>query len=101
MLTYHSKHSKNRVTIVGEFCNEGLCMTAARQGDDDVFTKKQGREIAERRFKIKRHAIVVPVEGDRTPKKFIEIATDLAEKIHLDASFKKHSDVILSAPAIV
>lgn len=88
MLVFHSK-TDNRVTIVGEYCDEGLCLTAARCSDKDNFCRKIGRELATRRFNVKRHCITVNV-GDRTIKGFVDVAKKVAEFVSKDIKFKQN-----------
>ena len=88
MLFFHSKHESNRVTIAGEFCEEGLCLTAARCSDNDNFCRKTGREITERRFNIKRTCITLPIE-DKSYKTFVSIARSFADLVSENIKFKK------------
>lgn len=99
MLVFHSK-TGNRVTVVGEYCDEGLCLTAARCSDKDNFCRKIGRELATRRFNIKRHCITVNVSS-KTIKDFVDIARKAAEFISKDTHFKqnlKSYDLCSSTP---
>jgi len=91
MLYYHSKVSEgtNRVTVGGDFCDEGLCLVASRTSNKDNFCKKTGRELVDRRFKVKRHCITVPVE-QRNGKTFLEFASKLASLISQDIKFKEN-----------
>jgi len=90
LLIFHSK-TNNRVTVVGEYCDEGLCLTAARCSSKDNFCRKTGRDIANRRFNIKRHCITIPVKN-RNIKSFVEIAANLSAIISNDPSFKKNME---------
>lgn len=88
MLYYHSK-GRNRVTIGGDYCEEGLCLVASRTSDKDNFAKAQGRKLVDRRFNVKRHCITIPV-AERTTKSFVDIASKLARYISKDAKFKEN-----------
>jgi hypothetical protein len=92
MLYYHTKAGEvnNRVTIGGNFCEDGtLCLVAARTSTKDNFEKKTGRELVDRRFKVKRHCISIPIE-EQTTKSFVEIAKKLARLIADDIKFKEN-----------
>ncbi len=91
MLYYHSKASEgtNRVTVGGDYCEEGLCLVASRTSNKDNFCRKKGRELVERRFKVRRHCITIPVE-ERNGKTFLDIASKLAALISKDIKFKEN-----------
>ena len=88
MLIFHSKHPKNRVTIVGEYCEDGLCLTAARCSDKDNFCRKTGREKAVSRFSVKRHCLNLSTD-DKTIKTFVEVAKQLADFVSSNIKFKQ------------
>lgn len=88
MLYYHSKET-NRVTVGGDYCDDGLCLVASRTGDKDNFVKSIGRQIVERRFAKKRHCITIPVE-ERNTKTFVNIASKLASYVSKDTKFKEN-----------
>jgi len=89
MLIFYSKHPKNRVTVVGEFCEAGLCLTPVRLGDKETFTRKEGLKRASRKFAIKRHTVTIPVTEDRNTKTFVQYAEELAERVHVNPNYKK------------
>ena len=88
MLYYHSK-GKNRVTIGGDYCEQGLCLVASRTSDKDNFIKAKGRQLVNGRFEKKRHCITIPV-GERNTKTFVDIASKLAFYISNDVKFKEN-----------
>ena len=89
MLIYHSRHPKNRVTIVGEYNAGKLCMTAARCSDKDNFCRKVGRDKASARLKLHRNCYSTSVE-ESTIKNFVEQASKLANFISENVNFKKY-----------
>lgn len=89
MLYYHSKEGKNRVTIGGDYCDDGLCLVASRTSDKDNFIKAEGRKLVDRRFNVKRHCVTIPV-NERNTKSFVEIASKLAFYISRDTKFKEN-----------
>lgn len=91
MLYYHSKASEgtNRVTVGGDYCEEGLCLVASRTSTKDNFSKARGRELVNRRFKVRRHCITIPVE-ERNGKTFVNIASKLADLVSKDIKFKEN-----------
>jgi len=90
MLVFHSKpNSQSRVTIVGEYNDEGLSVTAARCGKRDNFSKKIGRAIASGRFNKNHFCLQIPTE-ERTVANFLNIANNLADQIAQDTKFKEH-----------
>jgi hypothetical protein len=94
MLYFHSKHKTNRVTIGGEFCEDGsLCLSAARCGDKDNFCRQTGRTKVDTRFNIKRHCI--SIQGvEKNSKTFYNFANKLADFINNNADFKKKLKVV-------
>ena len=88
MLIFHSKHSKNRVTVVGEYCENGLCLTAARCSDKDNFSRKIGVAKAISRFNVKRHCLNFST-NDKTIKNFVEVAKQLADFVSSNIKFKQ------------
>lgn len=87
MLFYHSKHETNRVTVGGEFCEEGICLTAARCSDKDTFCRKTGRLITEGRFNKKRTCITIPVE-EKNYTTFVTLAGKFANFVSENLKFK-------------
>lgn len=87
MLYFHSKHTRNRVTVCGDFCEDGLCLTAARCSDKDNFCRKEGRIRAEGRFNKKRTCITVPVE-EANLKTFVDLASKFADFVSVNIKFK-------------
>lgn len=85
MLTIHSKHDANRVTVVGDVVDGHLKLSAARCGKKDRFVRKVGNLIATGRFNKGKFCRVVPVGSGFTIKNFIEIASDFADEIHSNA----------------
>jgi len=100
MLVLHSKHPRNRVTVVGEFIENELVLSASRCGDYDNFNRKLGRQKAAGRLSMKhpkecvdcgniikkdyKHRI--PIGSNQNTMVFIEHASELANDIHLRSS---------------
>lgn len=89
MLVFHSKHADNRVTVVGEFKDGSLCVSAARCSNKDNFSREKGREVAMRRYNVGRTICSIPVV-EQTTKAFVIIAQKLADLISPDVKFKEH-----------
>lgn len=85
MLTLHSKHDNNRVTVVGDVINGHLMLSAARCGKRDRFVRKVGNLIATGRFNKGKFCRTVPVGSTFTTSDFIEIASTFADEIHVNA----------------
>lgn len=87
MLFLHSKHPINRVTVGGEFIDGKLCLTAARCGGKDNFSRKKGRLIVQGRF-LKGKTLCVLDVVEPTYQTFVVEATKLAELVHQDMHYK-------------
>ena len=85
MLTIHSKHESNRVTVVGDVVDGHLRLSAARCSKKDSFVRKVGNLIATGRFNKGKYCRIVPVGTAFTTKDFIEIASTFADEIHENA----------------
>jgi len=85
MLTIHSRHNSNRVTVVGEVIEGHLKMSVARCGSKDNFIRKVGNLIATGRFNKGKYCRIVPVGSAFSTTTFIEIASEFADEIHNNA----------------
>jgi len=91
MYRFYSKPEtgKARVTIVAEFKNNHLNLSAARCSRKDRFMKKKGRAIAESRLKNNYFYKSLQLT-ECTVKTFFEIAQKEAALIIQDARIVKH-----------
>lgn len=84
MLTLHSKHDTNRVTVVGDVVEGHLMLSAARCSKKDRFVRKVGNLIATGRFNKGKFCRIVPVGSNFKIKDFIEIASTFADDINVN-----------------
>lgn len=80
MFVFHSKHSRNRVTVVGEQKDGRFVFAAARTSDKDNFSRKRGIKIASGRIE-KGHYISSTTEGVDI-KTFINAASAIADSVN-------------------
>lgn len=109
MLVFHSKHDRNRVTVVGDFVENELILAASRCGDRENFSRKEGRTKAKGRLCMKHprkciecnkapggeliekiiekdYKFVLPTDGNNTTSLFVEQAAILADIINQKSS---------------
>lgn len=80
---YHSKSASNRVTVAGEFSEDGRTITlaASRCSDRDQFTRKSGRIKATGKLKSKKSVtIVVDPDQDRAGT-FVDLAATICQYV--------------------
>ncbi len=86
MYRYYSNPTvPNRVTVVGNYSNGVLSVSASRCSNKDQFMRKRGRTIAESRLEKGKTILSVEIE-DFSIKNFIEIARNVSDKIQKEPS---------------
>ena len=86
MLTLHSKHKSNRVTVVGDVVDGKLLLSASRCSKKDSFVRKIGNAIATGRFNAGKYCRTIDVGSDFNTTIFVELASDFAEDAHAKGS---------------
>lgn len=95
---YHSRHSKNRVTIAGHFEGTLLYLSAARCGNKDNFCRKTGRLISEGRLNKQKYLSIIDTSNRNSELNkttiFVEEASKLAKEVNQNARIFEQINVL-------